>query len=497
MKLFNEVEKTRISNHHNQSQNTVHRSSLLAPRIEHAATVVSFLNHFLIKRNYKSVTLKISAISKEGNFKNSISIAIDEPKVYTFYLEELFDDINDLGEYLIEFFSTSNLVIPFPAVMVNHVGNDFINTVHAYNRVLNDVFEDDEVNNFQVRESSIDVLIDEEYDSFFIHTSGPFALNGTLKISLDDSDQLSQVIPVNMKRLNNRTYKLSEIFNNQSISGSILKILQPSQTLFYGRLIAGVLNRKTGAFSANHSYYDTSSIAEYFDSNLSTRQYPYFPDRQNNIIMYPIVSESILDISIEISDGNKIFKSPTKKLRSPSEISVKFNVSELVKTSGLSNVSSFKVLAYSDQFKIPTRVSHQVIYSAFNSGSKLNSSINVALNNEKVFYAPKSPSNTHIIWGQVVVSKAYESQLGICFSNPSTSGEEISIDFYDRTGLVKNMTKHLKPHQSIIFNSEFFSNFTSEGEFIWYVARSKSSKLNAMAFHFHQMSKNASGEHSF
>lgn len=495
MKLFTEVEKTRISYHNNQSQNTVHRSSLLAPRIEHAATVVSFLNHFLIKRNYKSVTLKISAISTEGNLKNSISIAIDEPKVYTFYLEELFDDINDLGEYLIEFFSTNNLFIPFPAVMVNHVGNDFINTVHAYNRVLNDVFEDDEVNNFQVCESSIDVLIDEEYDSFFIHTSGPFDLNGTLKISIDDSDQLSQVIPVNMKRLNNRTFKLSEIFTSRSISGSTLKILQPSQTLFYGRLLAGVLNRKSGAFSANHSYYDTSSIAEYFDSNLSTRHYPYFSDRQNNITMYPIVSESILDISIEISDGNKTFKSPTQKLQSPSKISVKFNVNELVKTSGLQNVTSFKVHAYSDQYKIPTRVSHQVIYSAFNSGSKLNSSINVALNNEKVFDAPKK---AFIIWGQVVVSNAYESQLGICFSTPpSTSGEEISVDFYDRSGLVKNVTKYLKPNRSIIFDSAFFANFTSEDEFIWYVARSKSGKLTAVSFHFHRLSENASGEHSF
>ena len=494
MKLFKEVEKTRTASHSHQSQNTVHRSSLLAPRIEHAATVISFLNHFLIKRNYKSVTLKITAINKNGNYKDSKSILIDEPKVYTFYLEQLFDDITNLGEYLIEFYSTNNLFIPFPAVMINHVGRDFINTVHAYNRVLNDIFEDEEVNSFQVCESSIEVLIDEEYDSFFIHASGPFDLNNTLKISLNDSDQLSQVIPVNMKRLSNCTYNLSDIFKNQSISGSILKILQPNQILFYGRLLAGVLNRKTGAFSANHSYYDTSSIAEYFDSNLSTRHYPYFPDRQNNMTMYPIVSESILDIAIEISDGNKTFKSPTQKLRSPSTISVKFNVNELVKTSGLSNVSSFKVHAYSDQIKIPTRVSHQVIYSAFNSRSKLNSSINVALDNEKVFDAPQK---AHIIWGQVVVANAYESQLGICFSNPSTSGEEISIDFYDTTGLVKNVTKHLEPHRSIIFDSEFFTNFVSESEFIWYVARSKSSNLNAMSFHFDRMSENASGEHSF
>lgn len=494
MKLFKEVEKTRIAYHNDHSEKTVHRSSLLAPRFEHAATVISFLNHFLIKRNYKSVTLKITAINKDGNYKDSKSILINEPKVYTFFLEELFEDNATINEYLIEFFSTNNLFIPFPAVMINHVGRDFINTVHAYNRILNDIFEDDEVNSFQVCESSIDVLIDEEYDSFFNHASGQFDLNDTLKISLDNSDQLSQIIPVNMKRLSNCTYNLSEIFDNQSISESILKILQPNQTLFYGRLLSGVINRKTGAFSANHSYYDTSLIAEYFDSNLSARCYPYFPDQQNCVTMYPIVSKSMLDIAIEISDGSRTFKSLTQKLQSPSKISVKFNVNELVKTSGLSNVSSFKVYAYSDQIKIPTRVSHQVVYSALNSKSKLNSSINVSLNNEKVFDAVQKAS---IIWGQVVVANAYESRLGICFSNPSSPGEAISIDFYSQTGILKTLTKYLDSHCSLIFDSTFFASLRIEGDFVWYVARSKSSQLNAMSFHFHQMSENASGEHSF
>ena len=150
MKLFKEVEKTRIAYHNDHSEKTVHRSSLLAPRFEHAATVISFLNHFLIKRNYKSVTLKITAINKDGNYKDSKSILINEPKVYTFFLEELFEDNATINEYLIEFFSTNNLFIPFPAVMINHVGRDFINTVHAYNRILNYIFEDDEVNSFQV-----------------------------------------------------------------------------------------------------------------------------------------------------------------------------------------------------------------------------------------------------------------------------------------------------------------------------------------------------------
>ena len=100
--------------------------------------------------------LKVTAINKEGNYKDSKSILIDKPKVYTFFLEELFEEITGINQYLIEFFSTNNLFIPFPAVMVNHIGHDFINCVHAYNRVLNDVFEDDQINDIQAPESSID-----------------------------------------------------------------------------------------------------------------------------------------------------------------------------------------------------------------------------------------------------------------------------------------------------------------------------------------------------
>ena len=52
--------------------------------------------------------------------------------------------------------------------MINHIGKDFVNSVHSYNRVLNDIFEDDEVNKKRVYEASIDVSVDKNYDTFLI-----------------------------------------------------------------------------------------------------------------------------------------------------------------------------------------------------------------------------------------------------------------------------------------------------------------------------------------
>ena len=140
MKPFLDVEANRVEYHKYKNKNTVHRSSLIVPRFSHAISNISFLNHFIIKRDNANVVLKITAINKKGFIEDSLSIQINEIKVYSINLESLFEKVSKISEYLIEFYSDKNLFIPFPAVMINHMGSDFINCVHSYNRVLNDIF---------------------------------------------------------------------------------------------------------------------------------------------------------------------------------------------------------------------------------------------------------------------------------------------------------------------------------------------------------------------
>ena len=45
MKPYLEVEQDRVKSHKFTNKNTVHRSSLMVPRIEGANTSISFLNH--------------------------------------------------------------------------------------------------------------------------------------------------------------------------------------------------------------------------------------------------------------------------------------------------------------------------------------------------------------------------------------------------------------------------------------------------------------------
>ena len=94
MKTFHQVQKDRIKYHALPNKNTVHRSSLIVPDILNSEAWIGFINHFLIKRGYKSVALKISAINKIGYLLDASTIEINEPKVYSFNLTKMFSKFN-------------------------------------------------------------------------------------------------------------------------------------------------------------------------------------------------------------------------------------------------------------------------------------------------------------------------------------------------------------------------------------------------------------------
>jgi len=501
MKSYSSYQKTRIAYHKDAKKNTVHRSSLLVPRFEQAETNISFVNHFLIKRNIQEVSLKVTAVNKNGEIIDSITYEIDKPIVYSLFLDEMFDDINLISLYIVEFFSGKNLFIPFPAVMVNHIGADFTNSVHSYNRTLNDIFEDDQINKNHVFETSFDVLIDEEHDTFFNFVSGPFEINNNIEVSLRNQKRtIESRLDISQKRLSSSNHFLGDILTKEikknistDLYSDIARILPPKQNLFYGRLLSGVMNKKTNAFSANHSYYDSSNFEEYFDNNQSFRVYPYFGKCSNRISIYPIMSPSTIEFHIEILKGNEVFKSPIKILNSPSSEVITFEVNDIVEMSGFKNVSLFKIVAISKE-KIPTRVTHQLIYSPKQSRSKLNCTIAINLANSGMF-VPKN--KTGLCWGQVLVNNEYSTNLGISFNDNSTNIENVDIDFYGAEGLLKTVSSEITPSNSLIFDTNFFRELTSEDQFIWYTAKSNRPDLSAKYFHYHNDSHNAAGEHSF
>ena len=494
MKDYLQVQKDRINYHFQPLRNTVHRSSLTAPNLPGANTWISFINHFLMKRGYKSVALKLIAIGKKGNLLDSQTIQIEEPRVYSFNLSSLFSH-SDINNFLIDFYSEKNLFVPFPAVIISHLGKDFCNTVHSYNRILNDVFEDDKINKNHVSEASFDLKLSSKYDTFFNLSSGISDLSNE-KVSIvyeKDKLKLSKKINVSLPRLSYKSFFLSKIFP-KNLEGGVVKIRQPKQKLFYGRMLAGRLNKKTGAFSANHSYYDSSNTKEYFNSSQSYRTYPFFEGFTNQITMYPVFSPSNLKIKIKATSGGKEYVSDSFKFSSKSTKPLNIIVNDFVNSNKLRNVSAFTLFAETNNQQIPTRLNHQLIYGDNNRSNSLQCSINVSLTNNKIFIPKKK---TSFVWGQIISHKDYNSKLGFCFKDHEGESEKIKITFYDDRGMIKTVTKKLEHKKSIIFDvDKIFSN-SKKLRFIWYTAKSTKPSLSAYAFHINRISGNSSGEHNF
>jgi hypothetical protein len=500
MKTFKDVEANRRNYHADPALNSVHRASLTVPEIPGATVEISFVNHFLLKRNYRHVACRVTAVNPHGERIESRLYPVDEPRVYDLTLTGGFDGAVDT--YLVEFFAAENLFIPFPAVMVNHRGDAFLNTVHAYNRVLNDVFEDDAINARVVAEASIDVQIDRQTDTFFMFTSGPRACREDLGVELiAGSNTLQATVALDQPRLTTRAISLKELFPGApEVASGFLKVHQPAQPMFYGRLFTG---RRTGgnAFSANHSYYDSSTAAEYWDDDTpSRRTYPYFPELSNTIRMHPIMSAGRLALSLEFyaADGALLGRRDAGELTSPGPRMAEISVDEAAAAAGIDGgeIASFSLIARPAAGATPSRVNHQLVHGA----GALASSINMSLDNLHIFRKRGAPG---FKWGQVPVGGDIDSWLGFATDRPDGRGCELEVTFYDRAGEVATRHWTLPANGAVIVRPaellarELERSLARSGGNLWYVARSDRTDVTGYTVSRHSASNHCTGEHNF
>lgn len=500
MKQLKEVELTRHTYHKDPTLNSVHRSSLLVPEIPDTQVDISFLNHFLLKRNYLKVACRITAIDTSGKKIESRLYDIDKPIVYTITLSGMVD--KPVSNYLVEFFAAENLFIPYPAVMVNHRGNGFINQVHSFNRVVNDIFEDEEVNSKQVKESSVDMVLDNNKDTFFLFSAGPMPCNGDFEVEIDTKEgTYKKLYKLNLPRFGLQQISIKDLFKEiPNGTAGIIKAQQPRQLLFYGRMLAGQIH-KDGAFSANHSYYDSSTVGEYWDDlRPSSRFYPFFDKLQNIIKLYPIQSPSDLSFSIGLysNDGSKLGEFEVGQLQSPSNNFLDINVNSIITRNNLvpNNISTFSVIANVKTGKMPTRIGHQLVYGA----GGLDSSVAVSLFNPNVFTPKNKPS---FVWGQLITGAEYESFVGIVSDpakNPEIKKHEFIIKFFgnqgqlaERNWIILNGTAK-KFEVSKELKNELDSHTL---QYVWCTIESEIPGLNFYTVSCNNITKHCSGEHGF
>ncbi len=486
MKSFKKVQEDRIAYHKDPSKFSVHRSSLLIPIINNHEAIISFLNHFLIKRNNKAVSVKLSAYGADGMLKDTYYEEILEKRVYEFNLSKIFLNIDNLKSFQAEFFSSKNLFIPFPAVIIQHRSKYSKNIIHSYNRVLNDINEDIKINSNSNYESSFEAIKTMQSCTCFIFHTGQEKIKGRIRIEIFEGNKKNIFYEnVNLPAFSSKIYSLRKYLRVKN-QFYFCRILQPKQKMFFGRILVGTFSNKKEFFTANHSYYDSSNANEKFNNYESYRQYPFFHNFQNTIKFYPINGRSYLGIYIRV--GNKEYFAGN--IISPSSDHLDINVNILFNKYKIKS-DAYTVVAKSEK-KIPTRVNHQLIIGKLKSD--FNSSINVSLLNDEVY---KPNNKKSYIWGMTQVNEKYETVLCILGKQPQDEST-FKLSIYSVDGLV--LSKRITMNASTVFtvdNSFCKKNKIKKNKTLWYSVENNDQNLQAFTVMSNKLSGVSSGEHNF
>lgn len=497
MKKLLDVEKSRSEHYADNQRNSVHRSSLLVPALPNSDVSISFLNHFLIKRGITSVGCKVTAIDKTGRRLVSHLTVIDEPRVYTLYLQRDFNV--EAVSFLVEFFSSENIFIPFPAVMVNHRTKNALSGVHSFNRVLADVFEDDDVNAIHVQEAAIDIVQNPGLSTFFVLAAGPFNLQAPITLRLSTSDsELTHSLNVNIPRFTQQLFELRDVVPAWSHLQGTLFIDQPDQKLFYGRLFVGQI-AKDGSFVGNHSYYDSSHVEGEFwtNNNPSFRTYPVIQELDALIRFYPIMSPSEIALTVifNSSDGKQLGATSARNLLSPSAdfFELDLRKSAIEASVDIAAVNSFTVQAIPLSGNTPTRINHQIVYRQ----SAIESSINISLQNYNLLH---SKSKFRTSWGQIVNSPEFDTWLSITNDGYEDPVSTVEVKLFDENGYVGSETVDVPTRSATTIKISTMllrNNLAPKGEFVWYEIECPNYFLTAFSISRHIESSHCTGEHSF
>jgi hypothetical protein len=496
MEPYKDVIASRAARRQDAAKNSVHRSSLLVPELPGAVAEFAFANHFLMKRHIARVGCRVTGIDEAGKRIESRLFAVDEPRVYRCRPEELIG--RKAAMYGVEFFAAENLHYPFPAVMVNHLGDGFANAIHSYNRVLNDVFENDAINARVPWESAIDVALDERTDTRIFVAAGPVPCRGTLELELiAGGTRHARAIPLDVPRLAQRMISIGEVFADvrRPVDG-FLRVHQPAQPMFYGRLFAG--RWRGDAFAANHSYYDSSATEEYWDTALAhARSYPWFPGAEAGLRIYPIMSPGRLAFRVLLHghDGRALGNAEIGSVTSPSSEFLTLWLGGIAKNLGVAveDVGAFTLEGRTLTNRTPTRITHQVLYRDAR-GQSLPSSVNISLADPNT---PVAADKSGLTWCQTLVGADYDSRIALQLLHGSGASDRVEIEIYDETGLLGRRTAEVAPRGAaqLDLGREFPGNGVARP--VWVYATGARADLTSFSLTRHKASGAVTAEHGF
>ncbi|MBA3816483.1 MAG: hypothetical protein H0X29_08185 [Parachlamydiaceae bacterium] len=314
----------------------VYRSSAIFPVMHSSlsSSRILFMGYWILKRNVREVAAIVTLRNNEGKILARHSFSVTEAKTYRIEVADLLEMCppateNDFfGSMEIEFFSTQNLVFPFPAVVINYYSPKFSTVVHTAQRIYND-FEDMTKNSqTNVPESGFNIYADNDREPFLGIINGIIPVkNSMLRLQFFNHKQeilerkvdLGEVNPYQTQWIYPaRCFELKQFLDHQP---GTCKVHFHVNWIF-PRLLVGNLHHSIPAVTITHTYYDCSQAetdSDYWKS-AHTNFYPstlmvpacIANHHYTNIYFYPIYSPSSFSIDVELYDDQGLLLA-TKK----------------------------------------------------------------------------------------------------------------------------------------------------------------------------------------
>jgi hypothetical protein len=264
--------------------------------------------------------------------------------------------------------------------------------------------------------------------------------------------------------------------------------------MFYGRLLVGQAIA-SGDFSANHSYYDNSSVeGEYWDdAKPSHRTYPLVAGLSTKLRIYPIQSPSLIEFTIEFKDelGVTLGKSAPFHVTSPGVDFLDIDIIDLQSALQIDADRSVAMTLTAQPLNgnTPMRINHQLVFGS----SGLESSINVSMHNFNILHSPGKPRTS---WGQLIHSTQFNSWLAL--ANDGEMDSDVEVKIFSESGFVTSFPMSVQQGTcSQFLLSDVLGPATDHEEFVWYEIESPNFFLTAWTIAQHKTSAHCNGEHSF
>lgn len=304
----------------------IFRASAIFPAIQLPGinSRILFMGYWMLKRNIKEISAVISLRSQSGKLLSRTVESLIESKAYRIELKEhlarcgISPNESFLGTLEVEFYSTVNLVFPFPAVVINYYGPSFSSVVHTAQRIYNDF--DDMQNNSKthVAESGFNIYANDQTEPF-IHLINGVESVANCKLKFDFYNTSKEILSHTFDLGDLAPYQLISLFPardlplKEFLKGDIGSCKLDFQLKWvFPRLVVGNYSISPPSFVITHSYYDCSQAEKPSDYWLQKEEkwhpaslmIPVSIEESafTSVYLYPIYSPSHFWLNVEFYD---------------------------------------------------------------------------------------------------------------------------------------------------------------------------------------------------